>query len=61
MPKNINAATRVKDLLLKVQSQPNKNVGELWAESAKGGQRNQQRGGSSRIAAKGRVFKILCQ
>lgn len=32
MPKNINAAARVKDLLLKVQSQPNKNVGELWAE-----------------------------
>ncbi len=32
MPKNINAAYRVRELLLQVQSKPNKNVGELWAE-----------------------------
>jgi hypothetical protein len=31
MPNNINAAYRVRELLMQVQHQPNRNVGELWA------------------------------
>jgi len=32
MPNKINAAYRVRELLIQVQKQPNKNVGELWAD-----------------------------
>jgi len=43
MSNNINAAYRVRELLIQVRGQPNKNVGEIWADLFKISETNQNK------------------